>query len=199
MIIIYFAVTRARKTNEGMAMIFQGATFQLSPQLQVFLQKQNTERPDDYWRPSVVCVSRYSFQRLGAFDLMRWVSHRYGFGSYVHYIEDYLNEGSNSQVDDTKKRLLKQTQTMKSNVYVDTLISPSYASALAQIIQLPGVSGHENNMLMFEFSKSSPENLDDIGKNYSLIQSVDFDLMILGSSEKAFGLKKKIHIWLSND
>ncbi|MFY0672791.1 MAG: amino acid permease [Bacteroidia bacterium] len=199
MIIIYFAVTNARKTNEGMAMIFQGAIFQLSRQLQVFLQKQNTERPDDYWRPSVVCVSRYSFQRLGAFDLMRWVSHRYGFGTYVHYIEDFLNENSNLQADEAKKRLLKQTQTMKSNVYVDTLISPSYTSALAQIIQLPGVSGHENNMLMFEFSKSSPENLDDIVKNYSLIQSVDFDLMILGSSEKAFGLKKEIHIWLSND
>lgn len=199
MVIIYFAVTRARNTNEGMAMIFQGAIFQLSRQLQVFLQRQNTERPDDYWRPSVVCVSRYSFQRLGAFDLMRWISHRYGFGTYIHYIEDYLNEGSNSEAEIAKKRLLKITQTTKSNVYVDTLISPSYTSALAQIIQLPGVSGHENNMLMFEFSKNAPANLDDIVKNYLLIQSVDFDLMILGSSEKGFGLKKEIHIWLSRD
>ncbi|MGB0431809.1 MAG: amino acid permease, partial [Bacteroidia bacterium] len=199
MIVIYFLVTNARKTNEGMAMIFQGAIFQLSRQIQVFLQKQNTERPDDYWRPSVVCVSRYSFQRLGAFELMRWVSHRYGFGTYMHYIEDYLTQETDKQAADAKKRLLKRTQTMKSNVYVDTLISPSYTSALAQIIQLPGVSGHENNMLMFEFSKSEPDNLDDIVKNYSLIQSVHFDLMILSSTEKGFGLKNEIHIWLSKN
>jgi len=199
MVLIYFAVTKARNTNEGMAMIFQGAIFQLSRQLQVFLQKQNTERPEDYWRPSVVCVSRYSFQRLGAFELMRWVSHRYGFGTYVHYIEDFLNEETNKQANEAKKRLLRITQSMRSNVYVDTLISPSYTSALAQIIQLPGVSGHENNMLMFEFSKAEPDNLGDIIKNYSLITSISFDLMILGSSEKGFGLKREIHIWLSRD
>ncbi|MBI1183821.1 amino acid permease [bacterium] len=199
MVLIYFAVTRARNTNEGMAMIFQGAIFQLSRQLQVFLQKQNTERPEDYWRPSVVCVSRYSFQRLSAFELMRWVSHRYGFGTYVHYIEDYLNQETNRQAEEAKKRLLKITQAMRSNVYVDTLISPSYTSALAQIIQLPGVSGHENNMLMFEFSKTDTNNLNDIIKNYTLIKSVAFDLMILSSSEKGFGLKREIHIWLSKD
>lgn len=199
MILIYFAVTRARKSEDGMAMIFQGAIFQLSRRLQVFLQKQNTERPENYWRPSVVCVSRYSFKRLGAFDLMRWVSHRYGFGTYVHYIEDFLTEKTNIEAVDAKKRLLKITQAMKSNVYVDTLISPSYTSALAQIIQLPGVSGQENNMLMFEFSKAEPDNLKDIIRDYTLIKSVDFDLMILGSSEKGFGIKKEIHIWLSRD
>lgn len=198
-IIIYFLVTNARKTNEGMAMIFQGAIFQLSRQLQVFLQKQNTERPEDYWRPSVVCVSRNSFKRLGAFDLMRWVSHRYGFGTYVHYIEDFLNEGTHQEALDAKKRLLKITSSMRSNVYVDTLISPSYTSALAQIIQLPGVSGHENNMLMFEFSKNESENLQDIINNYSLLTSVDFDIMILASSEKGFGLKREIHVWISNE
>lgn len=198
-VIIYFLVTRARKTNEGMAMIFQGAIFQLSRQLQVFLQKQNTERPEDYWRPSVVCVSRNSFKRLGAFDLMRWVSHRYGFGTYVHYLEDFLTEETHQQALDAKKRLLKITASMRSNVYVDTLISPSYTSALAQIIQLPGVSGHENNMLMFEFSKSESENLKDIINNYSLITSVGFDVMILASSEKGFGLKREIHIWISDE
>ncbi|MCB0737412.1 MAG: amino acid permease [Bacteroidetes bacterium] len=198
MVIIYFMVTRSRKANEGMAMIFQGAIFQLSRQLQVFLQKQNTEKPDEYWRPSVVCVSRHSFDRLGAFDLMRWVSFRYGFGTYVHYIEDYLNAGSNSKAVEAKKRLLNMTSATKSRVYIDTLISPSYTSALAQIIQLPGVSGQENNTLMFEFSKNSPDNLKDIISNYNLIKSVDFDMMILGSSEKGFGLKQEVHVWITD-
>lgn len=198
MVFIYFLVTRARKSNEGMAMIFQGAIFQLSRQIQVFLQKQNTDKPDEYWRPSVVCVSRHSFKRLGAFDLMRWISFRYGFGTYVHYIEDFLNTESNNEALDAKKRLLNMTSTTKSRVYIDTLISPSYTSALAQIIQLPGVSGQENNTIMFEFSKSEPDNLKDIISNYGLIKSVDYDVFILGSSEKGFGLKRYVHVWISN-
>lgn len=198
MVVIYFAVTRSRKSNEGMALIFQGAIFQLSRQLQVFLQKQNTEKPDEYWRPSVVCVSRHSFKRLGAFDLMRWISFRYGFGTYVHYIEDYLTESSQQEAHQAKKRLLSMTSTTRSRVYIDTLISPSYTSALAQIIQLPGVSGQENNTLMFEFSKKEPDYLKDVLNNYKLIRSVDFDIMILGSSEKGFGLKREVHLWITD-
>lgn len=197
MVLIYYAVTNARKMNEGMAMIFQGAIFQLSRQLQIFLQRQNTDRPDDYWRPSVVCVSRSSFKRLGAFDLMRWISSRYGFGTYVHLLEDYLNPETNREAMQAKKRLLNMTSSTRSNVFVDTLISPSYTSALAQIIQLPGVSGHENNTLMFEFSKTDPDNLSDIVDNYNLITSVMFDVFILASCEKGFGLKQEIHIWIS--
>lgn len=197
-VLIYYAVNSSKNSNQGMALIFQGATFQLSRQLQVFLQKQNTEKPEEYWRPSVVCVSRNSFKRLGAFDLMRWISHRYGFGTYIHYIEDFLTHESNIEAEKAKNRLLNLTSNTKSNVFVDTLISPSYTSALAQIIQLPGISGQENNALMFEFSKQQPDNLTDIIDNYKLLKSIDFDVIILGSSEKGFGLKKQIHIWITD-
>ncbi|MCB0545802.1 MAG: amino acid permease, partial [Saprospiraceae bacterium] len=84
-----------------------------------------------------------------------------------------------------------------SNIYVDTLVSPSFTSSVAQIIQLPGVAGTENNLLIFEFSKNKPDRLVDIIDNFKLTRSVDFDMLILGSSERGYGLKQQIHIWIT--
>ncbi|MEZ4954439.1 MAG: hypothetical protein R2825_12800 [Saprospiraceae bacterium] len=40
----------------------------------------------------------------------------------------------------------------------------------------------------------------NIVDNLSLIKSVDFDLLVLGTCERGFGMKKQIHVWLtSND
>ena len=84
-----------------------------------------------------------------------------------------------------------------SKVYVDTLISPSYTSSIAQVIQLPGIAGTENNLLLFEFSKKDPVDLPNIVDNFNLIKAVNFDLLVLGTSERGFGLKKEIHIWVT--
>jgi hypothetical protein len=88
-------------------------------------------------------------------------------------------------------------ESSHSNVYLDTLISPSATSAIAQVIQLPGISGKDNNMLMFEFARSHPEDLGQIVENYSLIRSVNFDTVILGSTEKGFGYHNQMHIWIT--
>ena len=198
MAVVYFGVTYYQKDNQGLAMIFQGVIFQLSRQMQVFLQKADTNETVTNWRPSVVCVSRDSFNRFAAFDLLRWISHRYGFGTYIHLIEDYLSKATNEQARDDLSRLIKMAETTRSNVYLDTMISPSYTSAIAQVMQLPGISGKDNNMLMFEFSKSDDSNLKDIIDNYTLIKSVDFDVCILRSSERGFGFKHEIHIWITS-
>jgi hypothetical protein len=79
------------------------------------------------------------------------------------------------------------------------LISPSYTSAIAQVIQLPGISGTENNLLLLEFSKENPEEVNDIIDNYNLIRSVSFDVAILATSIRGFGIKKEIHIWITQN
>ena len=38
----------------------------------------------------VVAISKDSFDRFAAFDLLRWISHRIGFGTYIHHINGYL-------------------------------------------------------------------------------------------------------------
>ena len=49
---------------------------------------------------------------------------------------------------------------------MDTIISPSMASALAQSLQVPGVSGMENNTILFEFSvHDPPEVLEEVQRD----------------------------------
>jgi amino acid transporter len=199
MVFFYLLVSRYNPDKQNIAVIFQGVIFQFSRQLQVFLQKAEKEQIAS-WRPSAICISENSFGRLAAFHLLRWVSQKYGFGTYIHKITGYLSKSTNKEAKEAKERLIKMAEASKSNVYIDTLISPSYTSAIAQVIQLPGISGTENNLLLLEYSKLNPDNLSDIVDNFKLIKSVDFDLILVASTERGYGLKKSIHIWItSND
>jgi hypothetical protein len=194
---IYLFITYTKKEKEGLAAIFQGVIFQVSRRLQVFLQKSNRNVPDVRWRPSMVVVSRESFKRFAAFDLLRWVSHKYGFGTYIHLMNGYLSRQTNVEAKVALRRLINMAENSRSNVYLDVIVSPSYTSAIAQVLQLPGISGKENNIILFEFSKSNPDNLHDILDNFRLVKAIDFDVCILGSSEKGFGFHKDIHIWIT--
>lgn len=201
MVGIYFWVSRYNEHKGGMARIFQGVIFQISRSLRVILQKSDSEEEhqDEYWVPSVVCISQTSFQRLADFDMVRFISFRYGFGTFIHMIQDYYSKNTVNQSREVKKRLLLRTKVSRSNVYVDTMISPSYKSAVAQTLQLPGISGQENNMILFEFSQNHPECIKDIIENLGLINAGAFDLCILRTSEKGFGYKKDIHVWLTGE
>ena len=199
MVIFYVVVSRYNPDKRNLALIFQGVIFQISRQLQVFLQKADKEQSRS-WRPSAVCISENSFERLAAFDLLRWISQRYGFGTYIHKITGYLSKTTHKEAKEAQNRLIKMAESSKSNIYIDTLISPSYTSAIAQVIQLPGISGTENNLLLLEYSKQRPDNMKDIVDNFQLIRSVEFDVIILGATERGYGLHKDIHIWVtSND
>jgi hypothetical protein len=196
MVGLYFFISYYNQDKRSIALIFQGVIFQFSRQLQIFLQNADKEQTRS-WRPSAIALSEASFQRLGAFHILRWIAHKYGFGTYIHLIKGYLSKQTNIEARYCEDRLVKMAQASESNIYVDTLISPSYTSSIAQVIQLPGMAGTENNLILFEFSKNNPENLPEIVENYKLVNSVAFDMIVLGSSEKGFGLKQQIHIWLT--
>jgi len=197
MVIMYMVITKTKHDKEGLAKIFQGVIFQLSRRLQVFLQ--TAEKDSDNWRPSMICISADSFKRNSAFSLMSWVSQRYGFGTYIHYINGYFSKETYRQSTSELKRLIKVSEAIESNVYVDTIISPSITSAIAQAIQLPSVSGKDTNMILFEYSKEEPENIPQIIENFNLVRSADFDIVILGSSNRNFGVKSNIHIWITRN
>jgi amino acid transporter len=197
LVLMYLSVTWRRGDRHGMAAIFQGVSFQLSRGLQVFLQKAN-RADEETWRPSIVCISRDSFRRFAAFEMTTWLSHRYGFGTYVHLLPGYLSPQTRAEAREVLEKLLDLARASRSNVYCNTLISPSFTTAVAQVMQLPGVSGKDNNMALFEFSKHDPVNLDEIVDNHRLVKSTDFDLVLLRSSEKGFGLNHEIHVWISD-
>ena len=195
---IYYFLSQSRKERKGsdMANIFRGVIFQISRNLHVFLQKRQSD--DEEWRPSVVAVSTSSFDRHGAYDLLRWLSHKIGFGTYIHHIDGYL---SNEAVENSKEcmqRLIKMTQVSDSTVYVDTLINPGFAATVAQALQMPGVSGKENNLVLFEYHKSRPEATGQIIENMGMVRAVGYDTCILASSEKEFGFNHEIHIWITS-
>ena len=196
MSLIYLGITHYNGNRQGMAMIFQGVIFQLSRQLQVFLQKADKEDITT-WRPSIICISSDSFQRNAAFDLMKWISHRYGFGSYLHYINGYVSKDTHKESQRVLHRLIEKAEVSYSNVYIDTIISPSYTSAIAQSIQLPSVSGKELNMFLFEYSRTNGKCSEDIIENIPLVKAVDFDVCILGSTERGYGYRREIHIWIT--
>ena len=196
MLIFYVIINHYNPEKKNIALIFQGVIFQFSRQIQVFLQKADKEQTAS-WRPSAVCISENSFERLAAFDLLRWISQKYGFGTYIHKIEGYLSKETHMKAAEAKKRLIKMAEASDSNIYIDTMVSPSYTSTIAQVIQLPGISGTDNNLLILEYSKHDPGNLTAIIDNFKLIKSVDFDVIILGSTERGYGLKKEIHIWIT--
>jgi len=200
MIFTYLLVSRYQHRKQGLSVIFQGVIFQLSRTLQIFLQKVRKEPEAEHWRPSIICISTHSFERVSAFQFLRWISYKYGFGTYIHLIEGYLSKETHRQSKECYKQLIQISDATHSNVYIDTLVSPSATSAISQVIQLPGISGKENNVIMFEFSKANPEGLENIVANFQLVRATDFDAIVLGSSDRNFGYHREIHIWItSND
>ena len=194
--LIYVYISYSNPDKQSMALIFQGVIFQFSRRLQIFLQKADKEEKTT-WRPSVIAASDATFTRLGAFDLLRWLSQKYGFGTYLHYVNGYLSHEKSEEAAEIKERIIRMAESTDSRIYVDTIVSPSYTSAIAQIVQFPGIAGTENNLLLLEFSKNREDGLKDIVDNFKLIKSVDFNVGILGLSERGFGLKKSIHVWIT--
>lgn len=198
MTLIYLWVTSYRKERKGLEKLFRGVIFQLSRQLQILAQRANKEDIDNNWRPFAICVSQDTFVRRSAFDMLRWISFKYGFGTYIHFIKGILSEKTNIESKAVLKHLISLASGSKNRVYLDTIISPSYTSAIAQVIQLSGISGKGNNMILFEFSSANPENLNDALKTHNLLLATGFDTCVLHTSYKGYGYKNQIHIWITS-
>jgi len=195
---IYATVSSYNLQEKGLVNLFRGVVFQASRQLQILAQRADREDLDEHWRPFTICVSQDTFMRRSAFDMLRWISLKYGFGTYIHYIKGFLTEETNRQSKEVLNKLIHLAAGSKNRVYLDTIISPSYTSAIAQVIQLSGISGKGNNMILFEFSQTEPESLQEALNTHDIIYATGFDLCILNTSYKGFGYKKQIHIWITS-
>jgi len=196
--LLYLLMSRTHKDRQGLETIFQGVVFQLSRRIQLFAQRSKKVSDTNKWRPSAICVSADSFKRDKAYELLNWISYKYGFGTYIHLMKGYFSQKTHHEAKTNLENLLNITQASDSNVYIDTMISPSYTSAIAQIIQLPSISGLEYNMILFEFHKDNPVNLTQIIDNYALVKAGDFDVCILGSTTKNIKYKNGIHVWIQS-
>ena len=196
--LIYLYVDHYHKNRKGFASIFANSLFQLNRNLQVMIQKKQSKKEQKEWRPSAICISKASFKRDKAFRLLNWISYKYGFGTYLHQIDGYYSKSTAQQAREEHKRLLEQVYNIDSQVYIDTLISPSNTSAIAQAIQIPGIAGMENNMVIFEYDKEYPKNLPEIIDNFALVNSGDFDIAVLASSPREIKCINGIHVWINS-
>lgn len=193
--LLYIYINYFHKNRKGLSSIFANTIFQINRNLQLYLQKSKIVKSSSDWRPSVICISKNSFIRDNAFKLTNWISYKYGFGTYLHRIEEYCSKNSFEKSKHELNNLIHNYGD-SSHVYIDTIISPSYTSAIAQAIQIPSISGMENNVIILEYDKENPDELTDIIDNYKLINSGNFDVCILASSRKPIIYKNGIHIWI---
>lgn len=196
MIALYSYMNYYHSDRKGFASLFANTLFQMNRNLQIYLQKKRTKATiKDEWRPSAICISKHTFDRNNALQLLDWISYKYGFGTYLHLIDGYFSKKTDAQAKMELTRLLENLAT-SSHVYIDTIISPSTTSAFAQSIQIPGIAGMENNMVIFEFEKRDPQDLHDIIDNFRMVDAGGFDVCILASSRKPIHHKNGVHIWV---
>ncbi len=195
LVLIYIYINYLHKSRKGLESIFANSIFQLNRWLQVFIQREKVTRTEKEWRPSAICISKNSFKYDNAFRLLNWLSYRFGFGTYLHFIKDYYSRSTSEQANQELEKILKNIE-IENSVYVDTIISPSNTSAIVQAIQLPGIAGMENNMLIFDFDKEDPDELDVIIDNYRVVNAGNFDICVLAVSRKPVFYKNGIHVWL---
>ncbi len=196
MIVLYLVTSYYHTDRKGLEAIFTNSIFQLNRNLQVYLQKTAKSRTNREWRPSAICINKHSFLREDAFRLLNWISYKYGFGTYIHLIEGYYSRSAREESAESLDALIANYDKFPNQVYIDTLISPSYTSAIAQSIQLPGISGMENNMVIFEFDKNKPGDLKEIIENIPLVKAGSFDICVMGSTQTAIDFRKDIHVWI---
>ncbi|MDH6359036.1 amino acid permease [Parabacteroides sp. PF5-9] len=196
LVLIYIIIEHSNKDQKGLGDIFRGALFQLNRRLRVFMQKSQATLEHEEWRPSAICISPHSFERDKVLELMKWISHQHGFGTYFHFIEGYYSKQTFLDSQEILRQLIENQKEHQSALYIDTMISPSYTSAIAQVIQTPSISGMENNMVVFEFDKSYPEELSRILENINLARAGNFDICIFAGSHYPVRNRNGIHVWI---
>lgn len=196
LVIIYIIIEHYNKEEKGLVDIFEGSLFQLNRRLRVFMQKHQSMLENEEWRPSAICISPNSFERDKVLELMKWISHQHGFGTYFHFIEGYYSKQTHKESREVLRLLVESQKEHGGALYIDTMISPSYTSAIAQVIQTPSISGMENNMVVFEFDKSHPDELGRILDNINLARAGNFDICIFAGSTYPIRNKNGIHVWI---
>jgi len=190
---------RIGKKGEGdLASLFQNVITQATRYMQIRLQQRREDVGEDEWRPSVIMVNDRTFDRRSPIIMLHWLCHRYGFGTYVHFIKGKLSSSTFFESKNVKDRLLQMARKQNSAVYMDTVVSPSITSALAQTLQVPGVSGMSNNSILFEFTQQdSTDVVKSIVDQCKFSANTDMTLMVLRHCETHFGNRDSIHVWLT--
>ncbi|MEJ2539989.1 MAG: amino acid permease [Gemmatimonadota bacterium] len=195
MLALYLVIRRARGgEGDDLQAIFHGVLTQATRWSQVKLQKT----PGTDWRPSVILITPRTFDRHAPMQLLEWLGHRYGFGTYLHHVKGRLEPETVEEARETQRRLVALASQRRGPVFVDTMVSPSMRSALAQSLQMPGISGMDNNTVLFETSiHDEPGVLEEIRDGCRLAAVAQMNRLVLRHTDHFFGNRRDIHVWLT--
>lgn len=193
----YRGIREVHKENRDLSSIFKNVLFQTTRKLRLNIQNRDNTLSDVNWRPSVIAISCKTEQRLNAFNFLRWIAHYYGFGSYFHFIKGFLTKDTITHSKRQKDEFVRLIEATDSSVFIHTVVSPSFTSAIAQIIQIPSISGLENNTILLEFDIQDKTGLDDVITGCRLAETVNFNILVLRSHQHNFGYKQQIDVWIT--
>ncbi len=196
MVLLYLVIRRSRagEATDDLAEIFHGVMTQATRWMQIKLQKT----PGKDWRPSVILITPRTFDRHAPMEFMEWLCHRYGFGTYLHHIRGLLDTKTFEESRTVQARLVAAAKEREGAIFVDTMISPSMESALAQSLQMPGISGMDNNTLLFEFSvHDDADVVDQVVASTRLAAVAQMNRLVLRHTDHFFGNRRSIHVWLT--
>lgn len=144
-------------------------------------------------------MTRFGERRLGHFDLLRWISHRHGFGHFIQFFQGEYSFTEEIEARLHVGRLIERTEISGAGIFVDSLICPSFQAALAQTLQMPGISGLPNNCVLLEFAKEHPEEIEETVQGAHLATESMFNVLILRSTNYRFGYRSSIHLWVTEE
>ena len=194
-----YAFLRAGKGGEDdLAEIFRGVMTQTTRHFQLMLQRSSFGRRDREWRPNVIAVGERTFDRSAPLQLLTWLCRRQGFGTYLHLMRGRLDAAKFEESELLIPRLVELTEARESAVVVDTLISPSLRTALAQAYQIPSVTGRRFNTTLFEFvATDEEERLAEIRDGFDLAWQSRISPLVLRHTERFFGSRRDLHLWFT--
>jgi amino acid transporter len=195
MISLYQVIRRTRGEGaDDLAAIFHGVMTQATRWMQISLQKT----PSEDWRPSVILITPRTFDRSAPMQFLEWLCHRFGFGTYLHFIKGKLEPATFEESLRAQDAMVAAASERKGAVYLHTMVSPSMASALAQSLQMPGISGMDNNTILFEFSThDGPGVREEILAGCKMAGVPEMNRLVLRHSDHFFGNRRNIHVWLT--
>ena len=199
MAVTYLGLRRSHKGQRDLTAIFQGTMFQLTRWLQITLQKSRVISSEGGWRPSIVAVTRFGERRLGHFDLLRWVCHRHGFGHFIRLFHGDYSFSSELQARVHVDELIRKTEVSRAGIFVDSIICPTFKLALAQILQMPGISGLPNNCVLLEFDRDYPDEIEEVQEGIRLAANSLFNVLVLRTTGYRFGYRSSIDVWVTED
>lgn len=191
--------TRAGASDDTLVALFLGVMSQTARWIQVRLQRARWATRGRGWRPSIVALNPTSLtEGFGAMKLLGWLCERHGVGTYIQVIEGRLSAASYDQSRLLRERIVEMTRADAPGVYVTTMVSPSLRSAMAQVLQMPGVSGMENNTVLLDYGPGVDDStLEILLDDAELAIETQRNVLFLRDDGTPFGEGGRLDVWLT--